>query len=142
MIEQIKTVLNGAKTGTLSVVDFETGAPFGALVNVATDAAGLPVFLFSQLARHTKSLQVNSAASLLVADLPPEGDALVGFRATIVGNITQAEDELRYRYIAQHPYAAIYAGFGDFSFWRMMPKMIYVVGGFGWIKSFTANEVF
>ena len=123
-------------------MDFETKSPFGALVNVATDSAGFPVFLFSQLARHTKSLQVNPAASLLVADLPLAGDALTGFRATIVGEITKGESELQGVYIAKHPYAEMYANFGDFGFWRMTPKMIYVVAGFGRIKSFTADEVF
>ena len=142
MIEQIKTVLKGAKTGTLSVIDFETGAPFGALVNVAVDEAGLPVFLFSNLARHSKSLLANPAASLLIADLPPEGDALTGFRATIVGKIAKSENDLQASYIAKHPYAELYAGFSDFGFWRMTPKMIYVVAGFGRIKSFSAEEVF
>ena len=142
MIEQIKTVLNGAKIGTLSVIDFETGAPFGALVNVAMDEAGLPVFLFSQLARHTKSLLANPAASLMVSDLPAQGDALVGFRTTLVGSMTKAENGLRDRYITKHPYAEMYVGFGDFDFWRMTPKMVYVVAGFGRIKSFAADEVF
>jgi heme iron utilization protein len=141
MKETVKTVLDRAKTGTLSVLDFETGAPFGALVNVATDEAGLPLFLFSRLARHTKSLLANPAASLLVAELPNEGDALTGFRATITGLMAEVTTDST-RYIAKHPYAEIYAGFGDFGFWRMTPEMVYVVGGFGKIQSFRANEIF
>lgn len=136
----VKTVLAGAKTGTLSVLDFETGAPFGALVNVATDEAGLPLFLFSTLARHTKSLLANPQASLLVAELPNEGDPLTGFRATVVGVMSQITMDGS-RYIAQHPYAELYAGFGDFAFWQMTPKMVYVVAGFGRIQSFTWEEI-
>ena len=139
MKETAKTVLLRAKTGTLSVIDFETGTPFGALVNVATDEAGLPLFLFSKLARHTKSLLVDPAASLLVAELPEQGDALTGFRATITSTLSEVKIDPAL-YLAKHPYAEMYAGFGDFGFWRMTPKMIYVVAGFGRIQSFNWED--
>ena len=141
MKETVKPILKRAKTGTLSVIDFETGAPFGALVNVATDEQGHPIFLFSQLARHTKCLNTDPRASLLVMELPQAGDALTGFRATITGRMEQVSDGLRARYVAHHPYAEMYAGFGDFGFWRMAPEMVYVVAGFGRIQSFKAEEV-
>ena len=136
MKETAKTVLSRAKTGTLSVIDFETGAPFGALVNVATDEEGVPVFLFSNLARHTKSLLANPIASLLVTELPAEGDPLTGFRATIVGAVFQTGIDST-QYLIKHPYAKIYVGFGDFGFWRMVPQQIYVVAGFGQIQNFS-----
>jgi heme iron utilization protein len=135
MKQTAKELLARTKTGTLCVLDFETGAPFGALVNVATDEDGLPLFLFSKLARHTKSLLLNPAASLLISELPNEGDALTGFRATIIGEMCEVKTNSA-RYLAHHPYAEIYIGFGDFSFWRMNPSMIYVVGGFGKIQNF------
>jgi heme iron utilization protein len=141
MKEKIKDVLAWAKTGTLSVVDFESGAPFGALVNVATDAQYLPIFMFSTLARHTKCLLADPRASLMVMELPEEGDPLTGFRATITGALERAEQELQPRYIAHHPYAELYAGFGDFGFWRMKPEKVYVVAGFGKIQSFEWGEV-
>jgi heme iron utilization protein len=141
MKEKIKDVLSWTKTGTLSVVDFETGAPFGALVNVATDAQHLPVFMFSSLARHTKCLIVDPRASLMVMELPNDGDALTGFRATLSGMIEKAEAELVERYIAHHPYAELYAGFGDFGFWRLQPQKVYVVAGFGKIQSFEWCDV-
>lgn len=142
MKETAKAVLKRAKTGTLSVLDFETATPFGALVNVATDSRGLPLFLFSNLARHTKSIVENPCASLLVSELPDGGDPLTGFRATIVGRMEQVGDEFREYYIAKHPYAELYAGFGDFGFWRMQPQAVYVVAGFGRIQSFQAADVF
>ncbi len=141
MIDTVKTVLQRAKTGTLSVIDFETAAPFGALVNVATDEAGLPLLLLSRLARHTKSLLQNPEASLLVSELPTDGDPLTGFRATLVGEMAEIKTDAA-RYISHHPYAELYAGFDDFGFWRMTPRMVYVVAGFGRIKSFTAKEIF
>lgn len=142
MKETAKTVVKSAKIGTLCVRDYEHGTAFGALVNVATDLTGWPVFLLSTLARHTKSIIADPQASLLVCELPAEGDPLTGFRATLTGQMEQVGDDFRETYLARHPYAEIYVGFGDFNFWRLRPSMIYVVAGFGQIQSFKATEVF
>ena len=143
MKDEIKSVLAQAKTGTLSVIDFETGGPFGALANVATNEVGYPVFLFSSLARHTKCLMADTRASFLVSELPNEGDPLVGFRATIMGQATQVlGDHLRTHYLAKHPYAETYIDFGDFGFWTLKPEKVFVVGGFGRIQAFDAQEIF
>jgi heme iron utilization protein len=143
MKDEIKPALARAKTGTLSVIDFETGGPFGALVNVATNQGGHPLFLFSTLARHSKCLAADSRASLLISELPKEGDPLVGFRATIVGHAKQVSGEqLRAQYLAKHPYAETYIDFGDFGFWYLKPEKVFVVGGFGRIQAFDAAEIF
>jgi heme iron utilization protein len=143
MKDEIRPVLARAKTGTLSVIDFETGGPFGALVNVATDSSGMPLFLFSTLARHTKCLAADPRASLLISELPGEGDPLVGFRATIAGRADKTPGHhMREHYLAKHPYAETYIDFGDFSFWTLKPEKIFVVGGFGRIQAFDASEIF
>ncbi len=143
MKDEIKSVLARAKAGTLSVIDFETGGPFGALVNVATNEIGRLFFLFSSLARHTKCLIADPRASLLVSELPSEGDPLVGFRATISGHAEQVSgDHLRAQYLAKHPYSETYIDFGDFSFWTLKPNKVFVVGGFGRIQAFDASEIF
>jgi heme iron utilization protein len=143
MKDEVKASLGRAKTGTLSVIDFETSGPFGALVNVATDLSGMPLFLFSSLARHTKCLVADTRASLMISELPVEGDPLVGFRATITGHAERVMgDELRSLYLAKHTYAETYIDFGDFSFWTLKPEKVYVVGGFGRIQAFDAREIF
>ena len=143
MKDEIKPALARAKTGTLSVIDFETGGPFGALVNVATDMNEMPLFLFSTLARHTKCLAVDPRASLLISELPSEGDPLVGFRATITGHAEQIlDDRLRAQYLAKHSYAETYIDFGDYGFWTLKPEKVFVVGGFGRIQAFDASEIF
>ncbi len=38
---------------------------------------------------------------------------------------------LKARFLAVHPYADLYAGFGDFSIWRVKPEAGLFVGGFG-----------
>jgi heme iron utilization protein len=143
MKDEVKASLGRAKTGTLSVIDFETSGPFGALVNVAADLSGMPLFLFSSLARHTKCLVADTRASLMISELPVEGDPLVGFRATITGHAERVMgDELRSLYLAKHTYAETYIDFGDFSFWTLKPEKVYVVGGFGRIQAFDAREIF
>jgi heme iron utilization protein len=143
MKDEIRQVLARAKTGTLSVIDYETGGPFGALVNVASDLNEMPLFLFSTLARHTKCLAADPRASLMISELPNEGDPLVGFRVTITGLVEQRSgDQLRQLYLAKHPYAETYIDFGDFEFWMLKPERVFVVGGFGRIQAFDASEIF
>jgi putative heme iron utilization protein len=143
MIQQTEffDLLRQSKTGTLSVFDNRTGYPLGTLVNVALDEKERPLFLFSNLSRHTVCLKANSKASLLVsALLPPDGDPLMQLRGTVIGDIEQVTDasvsELKERYVRQHPYAAMYAQFGDFNPYRMQPQHVFVVGGFGQVYDF------
>ncbi len=137
-----KAVLSG-KFGTLATLDFETGGPFASLVNYACDEKGFPIFLLSQLARHTKCLLTDSRASLMVAEIPKSGDALTGLRATVMGHVSAFQSEKITRaYLSRHPYAESYVNFGDFGFYRLVPETIHVVGGFGRIQTFQATEMF
>jgi putative heme iron utilization protein len=43
------------------------------------------------------------------------------------------------RYLALHPYAELYAGFGDFAAWRLHIKDVQFVGGFARAWSATAD---
>ena len=52
-------------------------------------------------------------------------------RLTVTGLASIEEDPaLRARWVARHPYAAFYAGFGDFFLWRVRPVAGLFVGGF------------
>ena len=138
-----KVALLSGKVGTLATLDFETGGPFASLVNYSNFGKGYPVFLLSRLAYHTKNILADCRASLLVAELPPTGDALTGLRATITGEVEMiAPEAVSKAYLAKHPYAEAYVGFGDFAFYLLVPKTIHVVGGFGRIETFNADAVF
>lgn len=130
-----------ARTGTLSVLDFETGGPLGALVNVALTPDCEPVILTSTLSRHTQCLDRDGRASVMVTGLlPAKGDPLTGFRATLTGTMARADDaETRAIYLKHHPYAELYADFGDFGFWRMTSQKLYVVAGFGRVYNYDAS---
>jgi heme iron utilization protein len=139
----VRKLLAEARTATLSVLDSE-GTPYGTLVNVGHDQSGKPLLLISEMARHTKFLRQNGKASLLIATpLPETGDPLTAMRITVTGHMTATEAPgLRAAYLAEHPYAETYVDFGDFGFWTMTVKELFLVGGFGRIHAFTAAEIF
>lgn len=140
---EARLLLRRARTGTLATLNRDGGMPYASLANVSTDVDGRPIILVSTLAWHTRNLVADARASLLVAEVPETGDALTGARVSVMGRFVKSGDpRLRRRYLARHPQAAIYAGFGDFAFWRLEPEMIHAVAGFGRIETLEVNEVF
>lgn len=140
---EARNLLRRARTGTLATLNADDGTPYASLVNLATDVRGCPVILVSTLAWHTRNLLADPRASVMVAELPQSGDALTGPRVTVMGRFSRvsAADVSR-RYLARHPAAELYAGFGDFAFWRLEPDRAHAVAGFGRIETIPANEMF
>ncbi len=138
-----KAMLENARTATLSVIDPDSGGPFGALVNVAVDAALSPIILTSTLSRHTQGLLKDTRASIMVQGIiPPDRDPLTDMRLTLTGKFQAVDDsQCRACYLQRHPYAELYVDFGDFGFWQMVPEKLFVVAGFGRVYSFAMSEV-
>src|SRR5919107_3502148 len=66
--ERARTLVAQISTGTLCTIALDPeGYPYGSFVTVAFDA-GHPVFLISVLAEHTRNLERDRRASLLVAE--------------------------------------------------------------------------
>src|SRR5665811_1570396 len=145
-LEVAKTLLRLTRTGTLATLDRNSGYPFASLVNVATDVDGAPLILVSRLATHTANLECDGRASLLLAE-PGKGDALAHPRLTVLGAMApvarEAADEprIRRRFLARHPKSELYAGFGDFAFWRMDVVSAHLNGGFARAADLTAADV-
>lgn len=109
----------------------DDGWPFCSLVTIACDADGSPIMLFSRLADHTRNLDADSRAALLLEDAAGLANPQTGPRLTLTGRIIpDAEPRLRRRFLARHPGAALYADFGDFRFFRMEVDAGHWVGGF------------
>ena len=139
----MRQLLRRARTCSLSTLHEGDGTPYGSLANIATDVTGWPLVLISRLAWHTQNLLEDGRASVLVGEIPEKGDALVGPRVTVLGRFERVEDaNLRRRYLARHPQAALYADFPDFSFWRLRPASIHGVAGFGRIETLAPDAVF
>ena len=69
--------------------------------------------------------------------------ARTGARVTVMGRFAKVPAaQVSRRYLARHPAAELYAGFGDFAFWRLEPERAHAVAGFGRIETIPANEMF
>jgi putative heme iron utilization protein len=131
-----RALVERARTGTLSTHSQQRpGYPFGSVAPYAPDERGRPVFLISGLALHTRNLEADPRASLLVTPAEPAEDPLAAPRVTLLGEARRlsAEEAVpdRARYLERHPGAAVWADFADFAFWRLDVVGAYFVGGFG-----------
>src|SRR5467141_4622739 len=140
-----KQLLRGTRAGALATLDRNTGHPFSSLVNVATDADGSPLILVSRLSTHTANIETDGRASILLAQTG-KGDPLAHPRLTVLGRLAQiprdgADDaRVRRRFLARHPKSELYAGFGDFSFWRMQVASAHLNGGFARAADLKASD--
>lgn len=136
-----KDLLRSVRAGALATLDRENGFPFATLVTVATDHDGSPLLLTSRLSAHTQNLDRDPRASLLLAQ-GGKGDPLAHPRLTVVGRAARSEAEpVRRRFLARHPKAQLYAGFGDFSFWRLEIAGGHLNGGFARARALAAEEL-
>ncbi|WP_322043761.1 HugZ family protein [Paraburkholderia sp. J67] len=128
-------LLHQVSTGTLATHAREPhGFPYPTLLPFATDAQHRPVILVSRLAEHTRNLQGDPRAGLLVAQTSGE-DVLSAPRMTLLGLFepldADADSPLARRYLRYHPDAARYLALGDFTFWAMHVERLRYIGGFG-----------
>jgi len=122
-------LLLAARSGTLATVS--EGVPHASLVTPALAADGQPVLLLSSLAVHTRHLQANPACALLVAGVA-QGENPQTTPRLCLGGVAQLVErgEVEARFLRTHPYAMQYAGFGDFSFWKITVSTAQYIGGF------------
>jgi heme oxygenase (biliverdin-IX-beta and delta-forming) len=136
-----KDLLRTIRAGALATLDRAHGFPFASLVTVATDHDGSPLLLLSRLATHTVNLERDARASILLTQ-SGKGDPLAPPRLTVLGRAERrAEPHIRARFLARHPKAELYAGFADFSFWRLTVEGAHLNGGFARAAGLTAREL-
>ena len=139
--ELARTLTAGQRQATLCTLTAD-GYPYGSVVSYAVDDAGAPLLLISELAEHTVNVRGDERVSMLVAAAAPrDGDPLGSARLTLLGRLRRADDQAAPRgaYLERHPYAAAYADFSDFSFWRLDVEKCRFVGGFGHMSWVTAD---
>jgi putative heme iron utilization protein len=133
-----RLITRAASKAALATLMGGTGHPYASLVTVSTDSAGHPLLLLSTLSDHTRNLMVDARISLLFDDTNGLANPQEGARVTLLGRIDRTDDPVdRDRFLARHPGAALYAGFGDFAFHRVTPERMHYVGGFAravWIE--------
>jgi putative heme iron utilization protein len=136
-----KHLLRTVRAGALATLDRDGGFPFASLVTVATDTDGSPLLLMSRLSEHTRNLEQDPRASVLLAETG-KGDPLAHPRLTVIGRAERTtEPRVRSRFLARHPKAKLYADFADFSFWRLTVEKAHLNGGFARAAALRAEEL-
>ena len=141
-----KALLRATRAGAMATLDRNTGHPFSSLVNIATDVDGSPLILVSRLSTHTANLEADGRASVLLASTG-KGDPLAHPRLTVLGAFTRVErgsplgDRVQRRFLSRHPKSQLYAGFADFSFWRVAVISAHLNGGFARAADLKAGEI-
>lgn len=138
---EARGVARACRTGSVaSLMADGSGQPYASLVLVAFDHDASPLLLVSSLADHTKNMLADARVSLLCDGTAGHEDTLTGPRVSLLGRAAKSsEPRHRTRFIARHPSAEMYAGFGDFAIWKITVERAHMVAGFGrihWIDDF------
>ena len=126
---EARKLLRASRAGTLATA--AQGQPFASLVTPACAPDLSVLLLLSDLSEHTRYLRAEARCSVLVAGAAETANPQTAPRVTITGLAEKLSDPaLKARFIAIHPYASLYADFGDFALWRIRPLGGLYVGGF------------
>jgi heme iron utilization protein len=127
---QARRLLRAARSGCLATS--AKGQPFASLVTPACMPDGSLLLLISRLSEHTRHLAADPRCSVMVSGVAETANPQTTPRVTVTGVAEVVKDQaLKARYLAIHPYAALYADFGDFATWRIAPAAGLLVAGFG-----------
>lgn len=138
---EARLLLRTRRSAALATASASAGGwPFCSLVTIACDCDGSPILLLSRLSDHTRNLDADSRASLLLEEASGRDNPQTGPRLTLMGRIVpDPEPRLRRRFLAHHPEAAMYADFTDFRIFRMAVEGGHWVGGFAQARRLEAK---
>jgi len=126
---QARQIIRGASVATLATQ--QDGQPFASLATPACAPDLTPLLWLSTLSEHTRHLSREPRCALLFTGLAETANPQTAPRVTLTGIAERITDAgLKARWLARHPYAALYADFGDFGLWRIVPAGALMVGGF------------
>lgn len=126
---EARRIIRAAAAATLATQ--QDGQPFASLVTPAPAPDLAPLLWLSSLSEHTRHLQRDPRCALLFTGAAEGANPQTAPRVTLTGMAEQITDAaLKARWLARHPYAALYAEFGDFGLWRINPLGALMVGGF------------
>jgi len=118
-----------ARVATLATA--ADGQPLASLVTPAFLPSGEPLLLLSSLAVHTRQLRANPACCLLLAGPAATENPQTAPRLALSGHAEPSDDPAAKEvFLITHPYAALYADFTDFGFWRVIVSKAQYIGGF------------
>jgi len=137
--EAVVQLLHGNGSATLATQSLALpGYPFASALSFVPDENQCPIFLISRLAEHTRNLSQDPRVSLGIHAQATEAVETCP-RMTLIGDVEacEASHALQQRYLRYHPSAERYLSLGDFGFYRLTPRRIRLIAGFGqmgWIE--------
>lgn len=142
IVTSARSLMRTRPFAALATLEAGANYPYASLIAAATATDGSPILLISRLAWHTRNLEADPRASIMLAADESAADPLDSGRVSLIGIAEQSDDPLiRARFLARHPKAALYAGFTDFAFWRVKVERAHFVGGFGRISTLAADRL-
>jgi putative heme iron utilization protein len=145
-IRLAKSLVRSARHGAIATLDPRSRHPQVTRVGLSTDIDGTPTILVSGLSAHTPALRADGHCSLLIGE-PGKGDPLAHPRITIraeaeeIAPGTPDAERIGNRYLAHQPRARLYAGLGDFRYFRLNPGSASLNGGFGRAYSLSREDL-
>jgi putative heme iron utilization protein len=141
---QARAFVRDSFHGALATLEPQTGWPLASRVSLAIDADGTPLILISRLSAHYGALEADARCSLLLGEAG-DGDPLRHPRITVVCQARKVPNDQRAaaksEFIQRHAGAEMYADFGDFDFWRLVPQRASLNAGFGRAYALTAADL-
>ncbi len=142
-IGEARRLIRGAASATLATQ--AEGQPFASLVTPAPAPDLSPLLWLSTLSEHTRHLAQEQRCSLLFAGTAEGPNPQTAPRVTVTGLAERVPEAavagLKARWLARHPYAALYADFADFGLWRVRIMGALHVGGFARAERIRAAEL-
>ena len=145
LVTEVKGLLFSQDFGVLSTFSEDVeGYPFGSVTPYSLDFSGKPVILISTIAQHTKNIIQNNKVSLTILRRATGRDQQAVGRITYLADAELVADNTddflatssrHYRFF---PNSKSYHGTHDFKFYRLQPKRVRYIGGFGkihWVES-------
>jgi putative heme iron utilization protein len=145
-IRLARTLMRSSRYGALAVIDPKSGAPLASRVAVASDHDGAPLILISGLAGHTGGLLADPRCSLLLGEVG-KGDPLAHARITLaclaerISKDDPRHARIQWRFLSHNSKSKLYAGLGDFAFFRLEPQHASLNGGFGKAYALTRENL-
>ncbi len=136
-----RRLLRATDSGVLATMSRELpGYPFGSVTPFVTSQEGRPLIYVSTIAQHTANMQADPRVCLTVVESGAGNTQALG-RTSLVGDASPvpaaAVEAERERYFAFFPEAREYGGTHDFRLYRIEPKRVRFIGGFGriwWVE--------
>lgn len=142
-IREARTLIRGATAATLATS--AAGQPFASLVTPAPAPDLSPLLWLSTLSEHTRHLAADPRCALLFTGAAEGPNPQTAPRVTVTGLAERVPDAevapLKARWLARHPYAALYAEFADFGLWRVRIGGALHVGGFARAERLKASDL-